>query len=45
MAKEILYSSLDFLVTREQGLITVKQRNRGAIVFGVPACLLGLLGW
>lgn len=45
MAREILCSGLDFLVTREQGFITVEQRNRGVIVFGVAACLLGLLGW
>ena len=45
MAREILYSSLDFRVTREEGVIAVEQRNRGAIVFGAAACLLGLLGW
>ena len=45
MFRGILYSSLDFLLTREEGVIAVEQRNRSAIVFGIAACLLKLLGW
>ena len=45
MAKQIIYSSLDFLVTQDDGVVSLEQRNRGGVVFGVAALVLGALVW
>ena len=45
MLKETIYSSLDFLVTRENGVVNLTQRNRSGVVIGVAALALALCGW
>lgn len=45
MAKETLYTSLDFLVTRENGVVCLEQRNRGGVAIGVAALALAAGGW
>lgn len=45
MAKETLYTSLDFLVTRENGVVSLEQRNRGGVVIGLAALALAIGGW
>ena len=45
MSKETLYSSVDFLVTRESGVVTLEQRNRGGVIIGVISLALALGCW
>lgn len=45
MSKTVIYSSLDFLVTDDEGVVNLEQRNRGAVAIGAAAAFIGLLGW
>jgi hypothetical protein len=45
MAKEIIYRNLDFLVTQENGVVSLQKRCVGAVIIGLIALALALLGW
>jgi hypothetical protein len=45
MAKETQFTNLDFLVTRQNGVVCLAQRNRGGVVIGLAALALAVGGW
>ena len=45
MAKEIIYRNLDFLVTQENGVVSLQKRCIGAVIIGLITLALSLLGW